>query len=163
MVQLDFRAGEHSLKVLSESVFIFAGVLIFRWNINHHVGRVPPQIPLFILIVVLFLPFSVPRGLYDFFCITIIIPVVVALAAAVPPNQERPLAAYFGLLSYPLYAIHQPIIRLGAQFQSLTDGVIPLAITVSGTLLAAIAAAHFLFTHFDKPIRAYMGRKFSVN
>ncbi|MHC2530023.1 peptidoglycan/LPS O-acetylase OafA/YrhL [Rhizobium leguminosarum] len=141
----------------------FAGVLIFRWNINHRVGRVPPQIPLFILIVVLFLPFSVPRGLYDFFCITIIIPVVVALAAAVPPNEERPLAAYFGLLSYPLYAIHQPIIRLGAQFQSTSDGVIPLAITVSGTLLAAIAAAHFLFTHFDKPIRAYMCRKFSLN
>ncbi|MGR9271608.1 acyltransferase family protein (plasmid) [Rhizobium leguminosarum] len=120
----------------------FAGVLIFRWNINHRFGRVPPQIPLFILIVVL---------------------VVVALAAAVPPNEERPLAAYFGLLSYPLYAIHQPIIRLGAQFQSASDGVIPLAITVSGTLLTAIAAAHFLFTHFDKPIRAYMGRKFSLN
>ncbi|MBX5163134.1 acyltransferase [Rhizobium sp. NZLR4b] len=138
------------------------GVLIFRWKISRLVGTVPPQIPLFILIGVLFFPFAVSKNMYDFFCIAIIIPIVVVLAVAVPLNKERPLAAYLGRLSYPLYIVHQPIIRLGAEFQNLGDGSVPLPIAVSGTLLAAVGAAHFLSTRFDEPIRAYIGRKFST-
>ncbi|MBY3259873.1 acyltransferase [Rhizobium laguerreae] len=140
-----------------------AGVLIFRWDIHHRVGTIPPQIPLFMLIAVLFPPFSVPNDIYDFICIAVIIPIVVALAAAVPQGAERPFAAYLGQLSYPLYAVHLPVIQFGDHFQNLTDGFIPLPVTVGGTLLVAVGVAHFLHGCFDAPLRAYLGRKFPLN
>ncbi|OWV67829.1 acyltransferase [Rhizobium sp. R339] len=140
-----------------------AGVLIFRWQIVHRIAAVRPQIPLFILITVLFFPFAVPREIYDFVCIAVIIPIVVALAAAVPRSGEQPFAAYLGQLSYPLYVVHFPVIQLGSYFQNVTNSFIPLPITVSCTFLAAIGGAHFLSTQFDKPIRAYLSRKFSLN
>ncbi|NKL37737.1 acyltransferase family protein [Rhizobium leguminosarum bv. viciae] len=140
-----------------------AGVLIFRWQIHRRVGAVPPQIPLFVLIGVLFFPFTVPREIYDFICIAIVIPIVVALAAAVPLSAERPFAGYLGKLSYPLYMVHQPVFQLGAQFEHFTDGYIPRPITVGVTVLAAVGVANVLFIRFDVPIRAYLGRKFSLN
>ncbi|MGR9148103.1 acyltransferase family protein [Rhizobium leguminosarum] len=140
-----------------------AGVLIFRWSIHHRVVAVPPQIPLFVLIAVLFFPFAVPSDVYDFICIAVIIPIVVALAAAVPQGAERPFAAYLGQLSYPLYVVHLPVIQFGDHFQNLTDGFIPLPVTVSGTLLVAVGAAHFLHVCFDAPLRACLGRKFPLN
>ncbi|MBY3502835.1 acyltransferase [Rhizobium laguerreae] len=140
-----------------------AGVLIFRWRIYQRVGAAPPQIPLFVLIAVLIPPFSVPNDIYDFICIAVIIPIVVALAAAVPQGAERPFAAYLGQLSYPLYAVHLPVIQFGDHFQNLTDGFIPLPVTVGGTLLVAVGVAHFLHGCFDAPLRAYLGRKFPLN
>ncbi|MBB3646685.1 peptidoglycan/LPS O-acetylase OafA/YrhL [Rhizobium sp. BK619] len=140
-----------------------AGVLIFRWNINHRIRAVPPQIPLFILVGVLYFPFSVYGSMYDFVCIAVILPILVALAATVTSNEKRPFAAYLGQLSYPVYVIHQPIIRFGAQFQSLTDGYIPWPITVTCTLFAAVGVAHILHICYDAPVRAYLGRKFSLN
>ncbi|MDR9761829.1 acyltransferase [Rhizobium redzepovicii] len=140
-----------------------AGVLIFRWQIVHRIAAVRPQIPLFILITVLFFPFAVPRDIYDFVCIAVIIPIVVALAAAVPQSGEQPLAAYLGQLSYPLYVVHLPVIQIGSYFQNVTNSFIPLPITVSCTFLAAIGGAHFLSTQFDRPIRAYLSRRLSLN
>ncbi len=140
-----------------------AGVLIFRWNINHRIRAVPPQIPFFVLVGVLFIPFPVQGSMYDFICITVVLPVVVASAAAVTSYEKRPFAAYLGQLSYPVYIIHQPIIRLGAQFQTLTDGFIPWPITVCCTLFAAVGVAHILYVCYDAPVRAYLGRKFSLN
>ncbi|WP_245317674.1 acyltransferase [Rhizobium sp. N122] len=137
-----------------------AGVLIFRWQIVQRVPAVRPRIPLFILIAVLFFPFAVPRDIYDFVCIAIIIPIVVAFAGAVPQSGEQPLAAYLGQLSYPLYVVHLPVIQLGSYFQSVTKSFVPLPLAVSCTLLAAVVAAHFLYTQFDRPIRAYLSRKF---
>ncbi|MDR9806325.1 acyltransferase family protein [Rhizobium hidalgonense] len=140
-----------------------AGVLIFRWQIIHRIPAIRPQIPLFILIALLFFPFAVQRDIYDFFCIAVIIPIVVALAAAVPKREGQPLAACLGQLSYPLYAIHLPVIHLGSQFQNVTNSFIPMPIAVICTLLAAVAGSHFLYTQFDRPIRAYLSRKFSLN
>lgn len=101
--------------------------------------------------------------MYDFICITVVLPVVVASAAAVTSYEKRPFAAYLGQLSYPVYIIHQPIIRLGAQFQTLTDGFIPWPITVCCTLFAAVGVAHIFYVCYDAPVRAYLGRKFSLN
>lgn len=140
-----------------------AGVLIFRWKIYQRVGAVPLQIPLFVLISVLFFPFAVPSHIYDFICIVVIIPIVVTLAAAVPQSAERPFAAYLGQLSYPLYIVHLPVIQFGDHFQNLTDGFVPLPVTVSGTLLVAVGVAHLLHGCFDAPLRAYLGRKFPLN
>ncbi|RVU12845.1 acyltransferase [Rhizobium sp. RMa-01] len=140
-----------------------AGILIFRWQIIQRIPAVRRQIPLFVLIAVLFLPFAAPRDIYDFVCIAVIIPIVVALAAAVPQSEEQPFAAYLGQLSYPLYTVHLPVIQLGSQFQNVTNSFIPLPIAVSCTLLAAVAGAHFLHTQFDRPVRAYLSRKFSLN
>ncbi|EJC78718.1 putative acyltransferase [Rhizobium leguminosarum bv. trifolii WSM2297] len=140
-----------------------AGILIFRWQIIHRIPAVRPQIPLFVLMAVLFFPFAVPRDIYDFFCIAVIIPIVVALAAAVAQTEEKSLAAYLGQLSYPLYIVHLPVIQLGSYFQSATNSFIPLPIAVICTLLAAVAGAHFLYTQFDRPIRAYLSRRFSLN
>ncbi|MGO7153109.1 acyltransferase family protein [Rhizobium leguminosarum] len=140
-----------------------AGVLIFRWQIHRRVRAIPPQIPLFVLIGVLFFPVTVPREIYDFICIAIVIPIVVALAAAVPLSEERPFAGYLGKLSYPLYMVHQPVFQLGAQFEHFADGFIPRLITVSVTVLAAVGVAHVLSICFDAPIRAYLRRKFSLD
>ncbi|ARM14566.1 MULTISPECIES: acyltransferase family protein [Rhizobium] len=138
-----------------------AGVLIFRWQIVQRLAAVRRQIPLFILLAVLFFPFDVPRDIYDFVCIAVMIPIVVALAAAVPQSGKQLLASYLGQLSYPLYVVHLPVIQLGSYVQNAANSFIPLPVAVSCTLLAAVVGAHFLYTQFDRPIRAHLIRKFS--
>lgn len=140
-----------------------AGVLIFRWQIVHRIPAVRSQIPLFALIAVLFFPLAIPRENDDFFCIAVIIPIVVALAAAAPQSEEQPLAIYLGHLSYPLYVVHLPIIQLGSYFQHTADSFIPMPIAVGCTLLAAIGGAHFLYARLDRPIRAHLTCKFSLS
>jgi peptidoglycan/LPS O-acetylase OafA/YrhL len=136
-----------------------AGVLIFRWDISNRIRAVPPQVPLFLLIAVLFCPFAVARDIFDFVCIAIIFPIVLVLAVAVSSHEKRPFDAYLGQISYPLYIVHQPIMQLGAQLQISTGEVIPRPITAGLALLTAIAVAHLLYTRFDTPVRVYLGRK----
>jgi peptidoglycan/LPS O-acetylase OafA/YrhL len=139
----------------------FAGVLIFRWNINGRLGAVPYQIPMIGLIFVLFFPLFPTSGIYDLVCILFVIPSIVALAGTAKlSNADRPFAFQLGRLSYPFYVLHQPIMRLGAQFQSVTHCVVPLPLIVGLAFIATAGVAHLISEHFDQPLRAYISQRF---
>ncbi|MGO7964711.1 hypothetical protein [Rhizobium ruizarguesonis] len=70
--------------------------------------------------------------------------------------QKRPFRSSKVLASFPES-------QLGSYIQHATDSFIPLPIAVACTFLAAVGGAHFLYAWFDKPIRAYLTRKFSLN
>jgi len=139
----------------------FAGVLIYRWNLFSRVKAVGPTLPLILLAMVFFAPLPPDwelKGWYDLISITVIIPAVVTLAAAVPEGEKRAIGIQLGRLSYPFYTIHQPLIRLCAEFQRATNGMIPLPLTVMLTLLGALGLSHFLLRRFDEPVRASLDR-----
>ncbi|WP_431324339.1 acyltransferase family protein [Rhizobium sp. YTU87027] len=139
----------------------FAGVLIYRWNLFSRLKAVGPKLPLILLAMVFFAPLPPDwelRGWYDLVSITVVIPAVVTLAAAVPEGEARAIGIQLGRLSYPFYAIHQPLIRLAAEFQRATNGMIPLPLIVMLTLFGALGLSHLLLERFDKPVRARLHR-----
>lgn len=102
---------------------------------------------------VLLLP--VPAGLVtarDLVFVFVVSPGIVWIGATidVPPRWRRPLAM-LGDLSYPVYALHYPLL-LGAIFV-LTRLHLPDPVVAFGCLLIVATAAWLAGHYFDRPIR----------
>lgn len=108
-------AGMFSLLVLARAFFgFFIGVLLCRTHDKW--ATAVPQVSFPLLAITMLCLLSMPlqslaalpgRALYDFFCVTLIFPLIVALAAR--STAGRPALA-LGVMSYPLYAIHLPLL-----------------------------------------------------
>lgn len=109
------------------------------------------------LAVVLFTPDLgiLPHGVFDALCCIAIFPSIVWLGARVePPQSLKSWCSVSGELSYPLYAIHYPIVVLSMTAAAsrlsgelLTAALLPLML---GTFGLSIAVART----YDQPLRA---------
>ena len=122
-----------------------------------------------VLLVVLFaLPrFGGPHlwvnGLYEFFCIVVMFPVIVAMGAGdrVTGRLETKLCKFFGDISYPLYITHYPLVYWYTAW--VTRDKVPAAMgAVFGILLLGVAltVAYACLKLYDEPVRAWLGRRF---
>lgn len=112
-------------------------------------------LPLLVLLLVNPLPMN---GVYDAVAVIAGIPLLVWMAATARgmPRFDR-LAAGAGALSYPLYALHFPIVvmlaNIGKKLQ--VDAVENVLLAVAGILISLSVAA-LVFTLYDKPARAWL-------
>ena len=112
-------------------------------------------LPLLLLLLVNPLPMN---GVYDAVAVIAGIPLLVWMAATARgmPRFDR-FAAGAGALSYPLYALHFPIVvmlaNIGKKLQ--VDAVENLLLAVAGILISLSVAA-LVFTLYDKPARAWL-------
>lgn len=113
--------------------------------------------------------FSAPwaNGLYDFLCAALLFPAIVWLAASQNCADERRLrlCRTLGDISYPLYAIHYPLMHilfgcLGFNGELIdpclvaNEWPLALAIVVGSPLLAWL-----LFKFYDKPLREWLSTR----
>ena len=91
------------------------------------------------LVVMVLLPLSpIGRAASEAIVVLAVLPALLWVAAlARPPEQALPWLAWLGAISYPLYAIHLPVIRMIAP---LGDGLAVEALAA----LAVVVAAHFV-------------------
>ena len=145
----------------------FAGVLIARWNVTARLPRVRSSWPLILLLVILFTPlpremgpelFAAIHVAYDIVGVTLGLPLVVALASTVTESSSPDFGQHMGRLSYPFYAIHQPVIRLVAEAQKASGGVVPLPASVALALVAAGGLAQLLSVHIEEPVLKWLAR-----
>lgn len=134
-----------------------AGLLLYR--LRH---RLPAfGAPVWVLALVLVAVFVVPHGhhLFELFCIAVVFPVVVILGANAPPGLER-VSALSGGLSYPVYALHYPLLVITGGLGG-ASGLIAAAPAPGFGLIAypvVIGLCWLAWKLYDEPVRAWLSR-----
>lgn len=141
----------------------FAGVLVFRVTDGWARLRAYAWAPCILLPALLGFPAQegAARVAYDFLCITIGFPLIIACAARMGvPSRWRPLASFFGDASYALYAIHWPLLGLLVLTLAKFGKIPPEAVSgpeaglvVAGLVITAWLAARL----YDAPARRWLG------
>ena len=138
------------------------GILIFRRTTSRPI-RVPlsPLLAVALLLALLWAP--VPQTtapLYDVAAILIGFPAVLAIGLAGDPHRHARLWQWLGAISYPVYAINQPVLFI-MRAALATIGIKPNSPDMAaalGTILLAILVAEIARRWFDEPLRAYLRR-----
>jgi peptidoglycan/LPS O-acetylase OafA/YrhL len=134
------------------------GILIHRWWTRHRSNlRLPALLPPILLLCMLAQPYiMLHRSAYDAAVIFLGMPLLLALSARVVCGHIlRPAAHLLGLLSYPLYILHSPLVDIALTLQQhyhlpLSHRLWLLAIV---TVTLAAFAAELLY---DRPLRAFL-------
>jgi peptidoglycan/LPS O-acetylase OafA/YrhL len=143
------------------SASFFIGVALFRLY-RHGVFNRLPRVSGMFLAAILFASFLVPIYpgdiLYCLACILLLYPIIIICGLFdVVPARWRPFASTAGRLSYPVYALHKPIIdhlTRVHQFQGAARfGALAIII---GIVVAVGYAATMLY---DEPVRAWLGAR----
>jgi peptidoglycan/LPS O-acetylase OafA/YrhL len=140
----------------------FAGILVFRWR-RAAMPAYPLLAPALCIALAAALLADPARSLgldpaiYDGALALVGFPLLVWLAAAVPLHGPLGRAAHWlGLLSYPIYILQGPVLRLGvevAKHAPLPTPILALA-QVAAVLALAWAANHW----FDAPLQTRLRR-----
>jgi peptidoglycan/LPS O-acetylase OafA/YrhL len=141
----------------------FCGIYLFRLQTSTGGSRI--RLPLALLagtlLAVLLIPTVVGNWLYESLAVLIVFPAIVRLGAAYEPGpMSTSLCLFVGRLSYPLYILHYPVIRLFSTFIRSHDlrGVeFCAAITIE--MISAIGFAFVAMKFFDEPTRAWLIRR----
>jgi peptidoglycan/LPS O-acetylase OafA/YrhL len=135
------------------------GLLIHRLQaLGVAAPRAPYGLVVLGLILCLVRPFP-EAGLYgltDLVIVLVVLPVLVMLATrSPPPARVMKLTLWLGALSYPLYAIHAPLLR---GFETVLDRLSDSQEMVGWivALPAVIALAALFERRYDAPIRSWL-------
>lgn len=138
-----------------------SGVIIYILNL-HLISciRVNRYIVIFILVSILMNPFAVGNAAYDIIMVIFAVPLIVFFAIHAQNSKEEPsFLILLGILSYPFYVIHQPILR---SFKILFDrGYLlstPVALVVILSLFTSATLAYIAFKFYDIPVRTRLSR-----
>lgn len=147
---------------LLRTIFSFsAGVWLFRADIAL------PRVPLWLLMAVVTLFLSLPvsdagRPVLTLLFILLVSPLMVAAGARVEvPPRAAAFATLLGALSYPLYAIHKPLLSFANLAGKAADAPGPLVVAL---YMAGVCGLCLLLDRwFDRPLRRHfsvrMGRR----
>lgn len=131
-----------------------AGVLIYRLMRNAPAWRVHPVIPT----VALVLAFVPEPGWYDVAAVLFAFPAILIIGARSEAPSLRPVLSFLGLISYPLYALHFPVLMIAASVMARVPilpapwpGLVVLAALVIGSALVA--------KFYDDPLRRMVGQR----
>lgn len=144
----------------------FAGILVFRWR-RAAVKAHPLLAPLLALILCLALAaalladparsLGLDPAIYDGALALLGFPLLVWLAAAVPLHGRLGRAAHWlGLLSYPIYILQGPVLRVGVELTKHAPLPAPaFALAQAATVIIVAWAAN---RWFDTPLQAWFRR-----
>ena len=133
------------------------------WACRRHGARVP-KAPLWLAAPVMLAVLCVPilpaaNAYYDFACAGLLFPILVLTGAHDPDGVTGVVCREAGEVSYPLYALHWVV--WAALLRLIPAGVQPLAplwFCALG-LVAAPAVAWAALRVYDRPVRAWLGRR----
>lgn len=104
------------------------------------------------------------NGVFEMICIAVVFPLLVCMGASgkTTDKQSTTICKFLGDISYPLYAIHYPIMYIfyswliEKQLYTLED-TWPVAAVV---YFGSIALAYVCLKLYDEPVRRWLGNKF---
>ena len=129
---------------------------------RHAIPSVPTWLPALALCGVLAVgPLGTGNALYDGVCLLVVLPAITALAIGGRSGPTlRRLSAISGDLSYPVYAIHAPVVRIVATLAASRDLALPTKSAVLGlSVLAIIGLAALVYAKVDVPVRSLLMRR----
>lgn len=130
------------------------GLLIFRRNKQNRIPRI--SLPYWVVAGALFTALALPHFAWAPQSLIVIVVFPLILIAALPCKLnpfEAAMSKWGGDISYPLYAIHAPLLH-GAALVIASMPSAPLrAISWAGTIVAIVAIAWVLEKLYDAPVR----------
>ncbi len=145
------------------------GRVIFPFLMGIYLRRLPAFVPgklrigylsIPLLVVLLVNPFPT-SGIYDAVSVLIIIPLLVWMAASARgiATLDR-FATTSGALSYPIYALHFPIVVMASNLSKKLHLSAELNITLAVVcIVTALAAAAAAYVGYDKPVRRWLRKR----
>jgi peptidoglycan/LPS O-acetylase OafA/YrhL len=134
-----------------------------EWRIRSLIGRIPYPSFLFYAaaLAMLLFPWSA-RGLYPLVALATVVPALVFFGANIRLRSEleKNVATFLGWISYPIYCLHYPIVRLAMFLRGSehVSGYLLMAVSAAGTLALAVALTRW----YEEPLRAVLsGRLFA--
>ena len=104
------------------------------------------------------------NALYEIFCILILFPLIVLIAASRKGTEPflRIPAEFLGKISYPLYLIHYPFICIYYKYikesgEATTAGAVGYAVLL---FIGSIAAAALVERFYERPVRKMLSKRF---
>lgn len=135
-----------------------AGLLLHRlWATGRGRVLLPAPLVLAATVIVLALPPPVPRAAWDLAVVVALAPALVWLAVcSAPPPRLRSVFIAGGGISYAVYALHLPLLRLGRAL--FADALAPPWSGLAGlVLVAAVGSAATVF--YERPLRRWMAAR----
>ena len=138
----------------------FFGIFLFRWQLARQ--RFSFSLPVIILSVLLVATLIYPGGpfkwIYESAIVVVVFPAIVILGARTDPGPAvKAMCLFLGKLSYPLYILHYPFVRLFSHFaRMLTVRSDQVWIMVSLEMICAVVFASIAMMIFDEPVRAWL-------
>jgi peptidoglycan/LPS O-acetylase OafA/YrhL len=141
-----------------------AGLLVYRlgWKIRLPAPYLTASL---IVLAVLAAPglSGVSNSLLEAGMIILVFPVALMVGASITEVKgwTGPLCRFAGELSYPLYIVHYPFVFLyGHWAWAHSPGALAKYSVAAGVFVWVIVLATGLLYGYDKPVRAWLGRKF---
>ena len=113
------------------------------------------------LAVLIFEPSERFRSTYDLACVIVVFPLVVAAGASAKPLRFAAPFAVLGALSYGLYALHFPLMRMTiSALTKLAHGNLASCQPWAGLIFIVIAltAAYVADIWVDTPLRRWLSK-----
>lgn len=128
------------------------------------IGRMPyPSFLLYAAGLAMFLFPKSAHGLYPLVAMATVAPAIVFIGAHIRlrPGLERNIAIFLGWISYPVYCLHYPVVRLVIFLRGSghASGYVLMAVSAAVSLVLAMALTRW----YEEPLRAALsGRVFSA-
>ncbi len=138
-----------------------AGMLIYKIRPAQNQSIFAPALSALVLITLLFTPLRLSKLEQTFIIIGLLPTILYASASVKLENQNvRQVCLQLGRLSYPLYILHMPILRLtNAAIAKLPFAISPVVATMTN-LLSCVVFSAFALKLFDEVIRHKLVEKF---
>jgi peptidoglycan/LPS O-acetylase OafA/YrhL len=158
-LDVGFAWADYPLGLARAAGPFLAGVLIYR------LCRGRPALPAWahlaplVMLALLFAPFP-KQAAFEALTAIVFFPATLVMAMRAPPAGAldkvwKTLGAY----SYPVYALHYPVIVICARLtKSLQGRPATLALAMAGTALVVFLCAHLALRVYDLPARRLLGR-----
>jgi peptidoglycan/LPS O-acetylase OafA/YrhL len=140
----------------------FVGVLIYVSGVK--IRGVPGYISVCLFVLILAVPRleGVNNGLFDLFAVLIVFPLIVThISSLRPDGRFNDFFNLAGELSYPVYALHYPLVRaIGLVIRNIGIGMMTQVFLVLLSTVLIVVFSWFAYKYFDMPVRAYLTRRY---
>lgn len=158
-LNVGYSFGDYYLGIVRVVFPFFTGILLSRFLAKRSFRFGWAHISALGLAAILLLPGWNLR-LYDALMVLAVFPAIIAVAALSAPNRVLdPVWRYIGNISYPLYALHYPlVVAFSAVMHRLHIGNFGEEIAGLFMVLACVGVAHCALLFYDLPLRRYLAK-----
>lgn len=143
-----------SFGILRAAFGFSLGVLLFRNRVKLPNWPIPPSLGILCICAPLLLNSS---PILEILCVFMLFPIGIALLANPEPSRLDGVYGLLGALSFPLYALHYPILNAALGISSRLP--IPIWITGIAAILMCFIVAVAAEYWFDKPLRNWLKKR----
>ncbi|TQX82850.1 MULTISPECIES: acyltransferase [unclassified Rhizobium] len=150
--------GDVGVALLRTTFSFSLGALVYRLKLT----RIP--IPSLLILAATVVALMGVRGssiTYDLLFVFAVSPVLLILAAGnEPSNSFMPIAVFLGMASFPIYAIHRPLLLLAEAAGNLLH--LPLSLFWAVTVAFILASTYPIVRWYDAPFRRWLQRTTAI-